>query len=83
MRRLPHQGAKHGAVDHGDTSNGIFSLLRRCRGRALTSTSTCGASLNSIDPCHERSLSSPTSLASRQPLGQMALLLQMVAPTRA
>jgi hypothetical protein len=27
MRRLPHQGARHGTVDHGDASNGVFLLL--------------------------------------------------------
>jgi hypothetical protein len=27
MRRLPHQGARHSTVDHGDTSNGVFLLL--------------------------------------------------------
>jgi hypothetical protein len=27
MRRLHHQGARHGTVDHGDASNGVFLLL--------------------------------------------------------
>jgi hypothetical protein len=27
MRRLPHQGARHGTVDHGDASEGVFPLL--------------------------------------------------------
>jgi hypothetical protein len=27
MRRLPHQGARHSTVDHGDASNGVFLLL--------------------------------------------------------
>jgi hypothetical protein len=27
MRRLPHQGARHDTVDHGDASNGVFLLL--------------------------------------------------------
>jgi hypothetical protein len=27
MRRLPLQGARHGTVDHGDTSDGVFLLL--------------------------------------------------------
>jgi hypothetical protein len=27
MRRLPHQGARYGTVNHGDTSNGVFLLL--------------------------------------------------------
>jgi hypothetical protein len=27
MRRLPHQGARHGTVDHGDVSDGVFLLL--------------------------------------------------------
>jgi hypothetical protein len=26
MRRLPHQGARHGTVDHGDASDGLFFL---------------------------------------------------------
>jgi hypothetical protein len=39
---LPYQGAKHGAVDHGDVFDGVFLLLRGCRDRASTSSSTCG-----------------------------------------
>jgi hypothetical protein len=27
MRRLPHQGARHSTVDHGDASNSVFLLL--------------------------------------------------------
>jgi hypothetical protein len=27
MRRLPHQGARHGTVDHGDASDNVFLLL--------------------------------------------------------
>jgi hypothetical protein len=27
MKRLPHQGARHGTVDHGDASDGVFLLL--------------------------------------------------------
>jgi hypothetical protein len=27
MRRLPHQGARHGTVDHGDASEGVFLLV--------------------------------------------------------
>jgi hypothetical protein len=27
MRRLPHQGARHGTVDHGDASDDVFLLL--------------------------------------------------------
>jgi hypothetical protein len=27
MRRLPHQGARHGTIDHGDASYGVFLLL--------------------------------------------------------
>jgi hypothetical protein len=27
MRRLPHQGARHGTVDHVDASDGVFLLL--------------------------------------------------------
>jgi hypothetical protein len=27
MRRLPHQGARHGTIDHGDASDGVFLLL--------------------------------------------------------
>jgi hypothetical protein len=27
MRRLPHQGARHGTVHHGDASDGFFLLL--------------------------------------------------------
>jgi hypothetical protein len=26
MRKLPHQGARHGTVDHGDASDGVFLL---------------------------------------------------------
>jgi hypothetical protein len=28
MRRLPHQGARHSTVDHGDASDGVFLLLQ-------------------------------------------------------
>jgi hypothetical protein len=27
MRRLPHQGARHGTVDHGGASDGVFLLI--------------------------------------------------------
>jgi hypothetical protein len=27
MRRLPHQGARHSTVDHGDASDGVFLLI--------------------------------------------------------
>jgi hypothetical protein len=27
IRRLPHHGARHGIVDHGDASDGVFLLL--------------------------------------------------------
>jgi hypothetical protein len=27
MRRLPHEGARHGTVDHGDASDGVFFLI--------------------------------------------------------
>jgi hypothetical protein len=27
MRSLPHQGARHSTVDHGDASDGVFLLL--------------------------------------------------------
>jgi hypothetical protein len=27
MRRLPHQGARHSTVDHGDACDGFFLLL--------------------------------------------------------
>jgi hypothetical protein len=30
MRRLPHQGARHGTVDHGDTSDSAFFLIYLC-----------------------------------------------------
>jgi hypothetical protein len=29
MRGLPHQGARHGTVDHGDASDGVFSVWDR------------------------------------------------------
>jgi hypothetical protein len=45
MGRLPHQGARHSTVDHGDASDGVFLLLRGCLGRASTSSSTCGCFL--------------------------------------
>jgi hypothetical protein len=45
MRRLPHQGARHSTVDHGDASNGVFLLLQGCLGRASTSSATCGCFL--------------------------------------
>jgi hypothetical protein len=45
MRRLPHQGARHSTVYHGDASDGVFLLLRGCRGKASMSSSTCGCFL--------------------------------------
>jgi hypothetical protein len=45
MRRLPHQGAWHSTIDHGDTSDDVFLLLRGCPGRASTSSSNCGCFL--------------------------------------
>jgi hypothetical protein len=30
MRRLPHQGARHSTVDHGDASDGVLLLLHLC-----------------------------------------------------
>ena len=57
MRRLPHQGARHSTVDHGDASNGVFLLLRGCLGRASTSSTTCGCLLRV-----ERSFSQMISL---------------------
>jgi hypothetical protein len=45
MRRLPHQGARHSTVDHGDASDGVFLLLCGCLGRASMSSSTCGCFL--------------------------------------
>jgi hypothetical protein len=45
MRRLPHQGARHSTVDHGDASYGVFLLLRGCLGRASTSSTICGCFL--------------------------------------
>jgi hypothetical protein len=45
MRRLPHQGARHSTVDHGDASDGVFLVLQGCLGRASTSSSNCGCFL--------------------------------------
>jgi hypothetical protein len=59
MRRLPHQGARHGIIDHGDASDGVVLLLQGCRGRASTSSSTCGCF-----PQVERSSSRMNSLLS-------------------
>jgi hypothetical protein len=59
MRRLPHQGARHSTVDHGDASDGVFLLLRGCRGRASTSSTTCGCFIRV-----EQSFSRMTSLLS-------------------
>jgi hypothetical protein len=44
-QQLPHQGARHSTVDHGDTSDVVFHLLRGCLGRASTSSSTYGCFL--------------------------------------
>jgi hypothetical protein len=59
MRRLPHQGTKHGTVVHGDASDGILLLLPGCHGRTSTSSSTCGCILQL-----ERSFSRMISLLS-------------------
>jgi hypothetical protein len=45
MRRLLHQGARHSTVDHGDSSDGVFLLLRGCLGKASMSSTTCGCFL--------------------------------------
>jgi hypothetical protein len=63
MRRLPHQGARHSTVDHGDASDGVFLLLQGCLGRALTSTSTCGCFLR-VEQSFLRMISLLFSLSS-------------------
>jgi hypothetical protein len=83
MRRLPHQGARHSTIDHGDASNSVFLLLRGCHGRASTSSSTCGCFLQ-----QERSSSQMISLLSFLSSLWLAsrangsLSLRMAAPPR-
>jgi hypothetical protein len=62
MRRLPHQGARYGTVDHGDASDGVFLLLH------LWALPSSWAILLANDPLL-------FSLACGWPLGRMALCL--------
>jgi hypothetical protein len=50
MRRLPHQGADHGTVDHGFPSDGVFLLLheRVLPSRWLISLQRSSSSLSSL-----------------------------------
>jgi hypothetical protein len=50
MRRLPHQGADHGTVDHGFPSVGVFLLLheRVLPSRWLISHRRSSSSLSSL-----------------------------------
>jgi hypothetical protein len=50
MRRLPHQGADHGTVDHGFLSDGVFLLLheRVLPSRWLISLRRSSSSLSSL-----------------------------------
>jgi hypothetical protein len=63
MRRLPHQGARHSTVDHGDTSNGVFLLLHLW----VLPSSRVILLVNDLPPL--------LSLACGRPLGRMALSL--------
>jgi hypothetical protein len=45
MRRLPHQGPRHGTVDHGDASDGDFLLLH-----LLVLPSSWGSSFGDLPP---------------------------------
>jgi hypothetical protein len=60
MRRLPHQGARHSTVDHGDTSEVSFI------------SSTCGCFLR-VKRSFSRTISLLFSLACGWSLGRMAL----------
>jgi hypothetical protein len=50
MRRLPHQGADHGTIDHGFPSDGVFLLLqeRVLPSRWLISLRRSSSSLSSL-----------------------------------
>jgi hypothetical protein len=61
MRRLPHQGARHSTVDHGDASNGVFLLLHLW----VLPSSRAILLANDLPPL--------LSLACGWPLGRMAL----------
>jgi hypothetical protein len=62
MRRLPHQGARHSTVDHGDASVSVFLLL------------TCVCFLQ-VERSFSRTISLLFSLACGWPLGRIALCL--------
>jgi hypothetical protein len=64
MRRLPHQGARHSTVDHGDASDSVF----------LRFSSTCGCFLR-VEWTSLRTISLLFSLACGWPLRRMALCL--------
>jgi hypothetical protein len=70
MRRLPHQGARHSTIDHGDASDGIFLLLHLW---VLPSSRTI---LLAND------LPLLFSLACGRPLERMDLSLRMAVPPR-
>jgi hypothetical protein len=61
MRRLPHQGARHGIVDRGDAFD-------------VSSFSTCGCFLR-VERSFSRTISLLLSLACGWPLERMALCL--------
>jgi hypothetical protein len=65
MRRLPHQGARHDTVDHGDTSDGVLLLLHLW----VLPSSRAILLANDLLPL--------LSLACGQPLGRMALSLSL------
>jgi hypothetical protein len=72
MRILPHQGARHSTVDHGDASDGVFLLLHLW---VLPSRRAIHLA-NDLLPL--------LSLACRRPLWRMglSLSLRMAAPSR-
>jgi hypothetical protein len=73
MRSLPQQGAKHGVVDHGDASDGVFIQLHP---PLLVVTS-----VDSINLPRELTHFGPTSLPFCDLLGIWLCLLRMAVPT--
>jgi hypothetical protein len=73
MRSLPHQGAKHGVVDHSDASDGVFIQLHP---PLLVVTSLDSMNL----PC-ELTLFGRTSLPCCDLSGIWLCLLRMEVPT--
>jgi hypothetical protein len=78
MRRLPHQGAHHGTIDHGFPSAGVFLLLheRVLPSRWLISRRRSSSSLSSLWMASSANGSPLCRLAAPRLLGLKILRVQ-------